>query len=1037
MTRDRRAVATILSLLALILFAPPMGALGTQRRLAQFGKQTWRSDSGLPQNTVHSVLQTQDGFLWIATEAGLVRFDGLSFRLYNTENTVQLHSDIISTLKQDSSGALWISTTGGLLRRSREGVFTSFTVSDGLPSNSVSAMIAPHSGGVLAMTAAGLAYLRGDRFEKVAGTDDVQVMEGGSNFAEDESERIWIAGGRNIFNLDAHGSIAATIPIDQEIGEVRALAVVNADEVCIGGRNGVEVFQKSERLRLTIRDGLPSNDVQTMLADGTGGLWVGTSRGLAHWSGGRMTVVEASVGFAGAFIERLYRDREGALWVATNRGIARVVDGHAELVTRRSRLTGVLSIFEDREGSVWFGTDNAGLTVMREQAFSTVTEQDGLTAGPVRALFQDSAGTIWIGTNGGGLDRIDGGEVSAVATHPALSSEVILSLAQTGADLWVGTPNGLNRVRNGRVRVFTTQDGLADDFVRSLYADRDGSLWIGTRNGLSHLVNGAFTSYSRMDGLGSDLIGTMLRSRAGDLWIGTLGGLSRLSGNGFSNFTTKDGMGSDAVTSLLEDGAGTLWIGTQDGGLSRGRQGKFTALPPTRTGVPQTVFGMLEDATGDLWLSSRRGIYRVSTSALNAFATKGKGEITARVFGVADGMRMSEGSSGGHPAAWRMGDGSLWFATLDGAAFVNPGLIARNGVPPQTAIEQILLQDRPVDMTQMTPGQTLALPAGERRMEVQYAGLSFVAPQKVRYRYKLDGFDKEWVEAGSRREAFYTNLPPGRYRFLVVSSNNDGVWSAEPTGFDLRVRPTLLQTRWFYRLLILGLGALGFVVYRWRVVSVEAQYKAVLGERGRIAREIHDTLAQGYVAISVQLEVTARLLQTSTDAALKQLEETKELVRGSLAEARSSIWNLRAQGEAETLPSLLAAVTESRSGVGGPALRLEVKGTYRPVSSRVEKEILRVTQEAVTNAVRHAGAGHIVVVLRYDASTVRLEVIDDGKGFAESSRDLSGSGHFGLQGMRERAARIGATLKIESVPGKGTRIDLQINPRKAEREDRL
>jgi len=1011
-------------------------ALGTSKPLTQFGQQTWQSDSGLPQNTVHSVLQTRDGFLWIATEAGLVRFDGLNFRVYDNENTPQLRSDLINDLREDSSGNLWISTTAGLVRE-RVGAFTLFTTAEGLPSNAVSGTYLPRGGGLLALTSAGVAVLRDGRFLRVAGTENLQVIDGSLAAAEDDRGQVWIAGSREIFALSADRSGGVSVPAGGVIGEIKAMAVMRMGEVWIGGRGGVEILREGVRSGLTERNPLPSNEVNVLLPDESGGMWIGTSRGLAHWSNGVLTPLRGSQDLAEVPVQRLYRDREGTVWIGTNRGVGRMTNGSIDVMSRHSRLTGVLSIFEDREGSLWFGTDNAGLTVLREQAFSNVGEQEGLSAQFVRAIFQDHEGTIWIGTDGGGLNRVDHGRVSALAAHPGLSSDVVLSVAEAGTDLWVGTPNGLNRVRDGAVRVFTTEDGLADDFVRSLYADRDGSLWIGTRNGLSHLVGDAFTSYSSMDGLGSDLIGAIVRSRGGDLWVGTLGGLSRMRGKGFENFTVKDGLGSDAVTSMLEDSAGTLWVGTQDGGLSCLLGDRFSSFAHATVGLPETVLGLLEDSSGDLWLSSRKGIYRVGISELRHFVDRGSGAVSIRNYGVADGMRISEASSGGHPAAWRMRDGSLWFATLDGAAFVTPESTATNHLPPQTAIEQILLNGRAVDTNRGVSGAELVVPPGETRITVQYAGLSFVAPQKVRSRYKLEGFDKDWVEAGVRREAFYTNVPPGRYRFLVLSSNNDGVWSTEPTAFALRVQPTLLQTKWFYGLLALVLGALALGLYRWRVLSVEAQYKAVLQERGRIAREIHDTLAQGYVAVAVQLEVTARLLETSKEAALKQLNETKELVRGSLAEARSSIWNLRSQNEAETLPSLLAAMTENKASADGPALKLEVKGAYRPVARAVEKEILRIAQEAVANALRHAGARHVQVRLRYDSRTLQLLVADDGVGFADASQDLSGIGHFGLQGMRERAASIGAILNVESRPGKGTTVDLQMDPRKVEREGLL
>ena len=541
-----------------------------------------------------------------------------------------------------------------------------------------------------------------------------------------------------------------------------------------------------------------------------------------------------------------------------------------------------------------------------------------------------------------------------------------------------------------------------------------------------------------MDGLGADLVGAMLRTRRGDLWIGTLGGLSRWDGSsGFKTLTTSDGLGSNAVTSLLEDGSGTLWIGTQGAGLSRFLDGRMVRVGAPAAGLPDTIFGMLGDGRGSLWLSSRRGVYAVRIAELNRIADSGGGAVVPRVYGIADGMRISEASSGGHPAAWRMQDGSLWFATLDGAASVQPGSLADNHVAPLTIIEQVLLNEHSVDLGALLRGEELRVPPGERRLDVQYAGLSFVAPEAVRYRYRLVGFDKGWVDAGSRREAFYTNVPPGHYRFEVLSANNDGVWSTEPAGFRLRVAPTLFESWWFYGVLALGLGALGLLAYRWRVHSVEAQYRAVLQERGRIAREIHDTLAQGYVAISVQLELTGRLLESSKDAAVRQLGETKELVRSSLAEARSSIWNLRSLSETGTLPSQMAAMTESRSQPDGPVVKLEIKGTYRPIAPEAEQELLRVAQEAVANAVRHAGAKQIAVVLRYDASVLQLRVSDDGRGFAEGREDLTREGHFGLQGMRERAQRIGARLTVESEPGCGTAVQMEIDTRKVQKEERL
>lgn len=1021
----------VLCLLLLSVRTAP--ALERGERLAQLGEQTWQSDAGLPQNTVHAVLQTRNGYLWVATEAGLARFDGISFRVFDTETTPALPSELVNDLEEDSTGALWISTTGGLAREA-EGEFARFTGANGLPSGSVFSTLVPRGGGLLALTSGGLALLRGDHFRELAGAESFAPIEGASAAVEDRSGRIYVAGAREVVAFREDGSELRRLPVDRALGEVQALALGDAGEVWVAARNGAAVVRDGQCVPLPQVERLPSRDVRALLADGAGGMWIGTARGLAHWTGSSFAGIAGEDLLAGAAVARLFRDREGMMWVATSRGLARIGEGGLDVMPKRSPLTGVLSIFEDREGSVWLGTENAGLTVLREQAFSTIAQEDGLTARTARAVYQDVAGSIWVGTDGGGLDRV---VQDRAVGQAALSSDVVLSIASTGEDLWVGTPDGLNRVRGGRVTLFTTADGLPDDFVRSLYADRDGSLWIGTRAGLAHMVHGEFRSYSRMDGLGADLIGAMHRTRAGELWIGTLGGLSRWDGEGFRTVSQREGLGSDAVTSLLEDHAGKLWVGTLDGGLSRIQGGKVRVLAPARTGLPETIFGMLEDERGEMWLSSRRGIYRVGMAELNRLADGGGGVLKPRVYGVSDGLRISEASSGGHPAAWGMRDGSLWFATLDGVAWVQPRSVGRNAVPPPTVIEAVLLNDRPVELPGLMAGGELRVPPSERRLQVQYAGLSFLAPQKVRYRYRLVGFDRDWVDAGTRRAAFYTNLSPGRYRFEVMSENEDGVWSRSAAAFAVRVAPTLLESWWFYGLLALGVAALILAAYRWRLHTVEAQYQAVLAERGRIAREIHDTLAQGYVAISVQLELVGRLLGSSKEAALRQLEETKEMVRLSLAEARSSIWNLRSLSETGTLPSRMAAMTEQRSQHGGPAVRLEVKGTYRPMAAGVEQEVLRVAQEAVANAVRHASAKQVVVTLRYDASVLALQVSDDGVGFRTAGEDLSRHGHFGLQGMRERAERLGARLSVSSTEGEGTVVALVLDARTAEKEERF
>ncbi len=1025
-------LATLATLLAALLCAGPHAhALGTPKPLKQYGRQSWQSDTGLPQNTVHAIVQTRDGYIWMATEGGLVRFDGQDFRTFDTTNTLNLPSASINSLAIDEQNTLWISAASGLVKLEASH-FAAITTANGLPSNIVRSVYSRRSDGILVATANGVAIGDSQGFHTLPAITSEITPE---QITEDAAGTTWIASGQQLFSLPS-GSSTVSVQTVPEAGDIQAVASGAPGDLWLGGRNGLVLLRNGKRIPLNL--GATNLNTTALLAMPNGDVYIGTDSGLLEYTHGALKRIGEKTGTTAGRVLRLYKDREDNVWIAYDLGITRITPDAPEQLQAPLDIPGVLCIFEDREGDMWFGSDVGGATVLREQAFSTLTTQDGLSDDFIRAVFQDHAGTIWLGTNRGGLNRISEGKISALRAttgKTGLSSNVVLALAESPGDLWIGTPDGLNRIHNGQLKLFTTADGLPDDFARSLYTDRDGSLWIGTRNGLSHYVHGTFTSYSRLDGLGGDLIGSILRTRDGTLWVGTINGLSRFDGTAFKNFTTKDGLGSDAITTLAEDHEGTLWIASHASGLTRLRNGVFIAIPATKTGLPEEIYSILEadtteaEAKTSLWLGSSKGIFRVPLEALNAFADHRSATLPIESFGTADGMKISECSSGGHPAAWRMADGTLWFATLKGAASIHPASGYENHIAPLTAIEDVLIDD------QAAPSdQALTIPPGRERITIHYAGLSFRAPQKLRFRYKLENFDRDWIYAGSRRTAFYTNVPAGHYRFVVYSSNGDGIWSEVPGELSFTVRPHFYQTIWFYCLVLVLTALLAYAIYRARVRAVESQYQAVLAERNRIAREIHDTLAQGYVGISVQLEVASRLLQSSKEAAAQQLENTKEYVRSSLAEARSSIWNLRSPGaESETLPARLAAAVKSRQQSNGntPTLRFDVHGTFRPIEPRVEDELLKIAQEAIANAMRHAGASAIAVVLSYDTDWLKLTVTDDGKGFEPAT---IGAGHYGLQGMHERAAAIDARLAIDSKPGTGTTVELtyQLAGRKAQ-----
>ncbi len=998
--------AGVLCAAFIALGAVPAKALDPHTVLTQYGYQSWQTDTGLPQNTVHAIVQGRDGYLWIATEGGLVRFDGVDFRAYTRANTPELPSDLIDDLMQDRDGVLWVSTSGGLARM-RGGVIAAFGTARGIPATQVWRTFQDARGGVWALTAAGLFRIEGERAKRIdlhAGLTENSRMAAGPDGA------LWLGTADGLMRAGADGVFR---PMGSG-GEVLALAVDGNGSAWAGMRSGLEVCS-AVGCRGVAEPG--GGAVNALVSDTRGRMWIGTDAGLFSPEGNRVLVFAEKP----EAVNFLYRDREGVVWAGTTRGLMRVdpESGASELLASDV----FLSAAEDREGDLWLGTESGGLAVLRDRKFSSLTAEEGLTDEYVLALAQAPNGHVGVGTKGGGLDVFRDGEFHALTTAQGLASNVVLTVAAAAnGDVWVGTPDGLNLLRGGDVaRAFTTADGLADDFVRSLYIGRGGELWIGTRRGLSRYEDGKFTTWTALDGLGSDLIGAMTQDHDGSLWIGTLGGLSRFRDGQIRNFTTQDGLSSNVVTALYEDRDGTLWIGTNDGGLNRWHAGKIVRIASRQ--LPQRVIGILEDGSGYLWISSNTGIYRVSRDALDRMADGGA-EAEVMRFGVADGMRISECSSGGHPAAVKLKDGSLWFATLKGIARVDPEHMPVNRVAPQVEVERVSVDD-----TQQASIADLTVAPGHSHYEFDYAGLSFVAPQKVEYRYQLEGFDRGWVDAGTRRAAYYTNLPHGHYTFRVIARNNDGVWSGTAATAELTIEPHVYQTVWFRLLILLAIAALGYAAWRRRLMRAEREFQAVLGERARIAREIHDTLAQGFVAVSVHLELVAQLMRNSADAAREQLARAQALVRSSLEDARTSIWELRSQGaEREDLAVRIlkmAEETTSRSGARA-RVQMQVTGTNHPLDEDVERELMRIAREAVTNAVRHGDAENIVLRLEFEGSMFGMEIRDDGRGFAGTPPDGS-SGHFGLTGMRERAEAIGATLTVESNPGEGTTVRVGLN----------
>ena len=970
--RRLRHFAVAAALLLIAVARTP--ALDPNRSLSEFGHQAWTTENGLPQNTVQAIVQTQDGYLWFGTQEGLVRFDGLNFTIFDKENTPAFKSNDIRFLQQDRQGRLWISTSYGLVCR-HNGQFTGYTTNEGLPDNSIGSVVEDVNGNVWIGTDGGLVRFENGKFKTFT------VEQGLS---------------RNV---------------------IQTLCARADGSVLVGTSAGVQSISGDRFSTFGIPPSVLPANINAIAETRNGQLWLGTVDRLVAVNTQGFTI--ASIPLS-ARVSALLVDRGDVLWVATTAGIIRLHDTTIERFTSGNGLSSnlVLSIFEDREGSVWIGTEAGGLNLLKSKKFNTFTTREGLSNDLVKAVYQDPQGGVWIGSNGGGLTLFKNGKFTTWTTKDGLSSDVVLSLAgdATGT-LWVGTPDGLNRFSDGKFQTFTFADGLSNDLVRSVFVDRSGVLWVGTRDGLNSFRNDEFTTYTTQDGLANNFIGAIYGDSKGNLWVGTLGGLSKIKDGKFQTFTTKDGLSSNTVISLYEDAAGDLWIGTNGGGLNRLRGERFVSFTTLGADV---IYRILEDKQQNLWCSSNKGIFRINKVELERAANGSNTSIAPVFYGPADGTLTRECSGGGHPAGWKTSDGRMWFATIKGLAVIDPENIPLNTSPPPLAVEQLFIDNQSISL-----GEKLSLSPGTSRFDFYYTALSFIAPENVRFKYKLEGFDDNWIDAGARRVASYTNLRPGNYRFRVIAANNDGVWNETGAAVEFYLQPRFYQTYWFYLLCLLLLGLIAWQLYRLRVRQMALQFRAVLSERNRIAREIHDNLAQDILGISVQLELVARLMPAAAETAKGHLDRARMLVRNSMTEARRYVWDLRSEElQKKDLPAALGDTTRRLTADTGVEAVVDVTGPLQPLPVSVETNLLRIGQEAVNNAVRHAQASRIHVGLNFDTRSVQLSVSDNGRGF--DPNEQAADGHFGLIGMRERADEIGGVLTIQSADQRGTKITIDV-----------
>jgi signal transduction histidine kinase/ligand-binding sensor domain-containing protein/CheY-like chemotaxis protein len=735
-------------------------ALDPAKAITQYMHDAWQTEHGLPQNSVQAIAQTPDGYLWLGTQEGLVRFDGIQFTVFDRTNSPGIRHNHIDAIVPSRDGGLWIATYGGGITRMMDGKFIPYSTCEGLSSDATSCLYEGRDGTLWVGThGAGLCRYQNSLFTCYTTKEGLPHNDVWS-LCEDHDGGMWVGtfdGGLARFS---HDKFARPLPVTNSSREA----------------------------------------ISALCEDRQHRIWIGTDGGgLICWKDGQCTVYTTKEGISHNAIRALCEDREGSLWIATyGGGINRLRDGtfHSYATKEGLGTESALSLFEDREGSLWIGTEGGGLHRLKEGKFTTYTTQEGIAHNLVWSIYQSRDGSMWVGANSVGISRIKDGGIQVYTTAEGLVNPSVFTFCEDRqGTLWIGTRGGLARFKDNRFTSLTTKDGLAHNNVKAICEDRDGALWIGTYGGgLCRWKDGKFTSYTTKDGLPSDILMAIHEDRDGNLWLGTDGGLCVFRDGRFTSYSKKDGLLNDSIVCLHEDEEGALWIGTYGGGLNRKKDGVFTSFSTANGLFDNTVFQILEDGKSNLWMSCNKGIFRISKQELRDCAAGKISAITSVAYGRADGMRTTECDGGCQWAGCKSSDGKLWFPTIAGVVVVDPNNLKTNKLPPGVLIERVLIDREPVTNAQTRFGPT----KGE--LEFQYAGTSLLVPERVRFKYMLDGFDRDWISAGSRRVAYYTNIPPGDYTFRVMACNNDGLWNETSTNFAFTLRPPFYRTYTFLAL---------------------------------------------------------------------------------------------------------------------------------------------------------------------------------------------------------------------------------------------
>jgi ligand-binding sensor domain-containing protein len=789
-----RATLTNVLLACAILPARDARALSPDKSVTQYVKDGWSTTAGLPQNTVSALAQTKDGYLWVGTEEGLARFDGVRFVTFDRGTTPAMPSGNVQALLGLQDGRLWIGTYGAGLVLFDGLRFIAFGEREGLVGHSVLAMAEDGEGGLWVGTERGLNHLRDGRF----------------------------------LRAPADPAVA--------IGAVKTLLRDSQGALWVGSDRGLTRLLPTPARSYSVTDGLPRANIIALHEDRDGALWVGTDRGLARRQGDRFVTYTTGEGLVDNFITSLTSDAGGALWIGANGGLQRFLHGSFESLGARDGLPTdhMASLLGDREGSLWVGTRGGGLVRLKEGDFVSYGRREGLASDIVDSIYGARDGSLWLGGYGGNLMRLSpAGKVEVLPTRAALSGSSIRALYEEddGGDLWLGTWTGLYLLRNGHI-TNRAAEGLTN--VRVITRDRAGRLWVGTdSSGLFCFEGSAVRHYTTRDGLPGDQVRAIHEDRKGQLWIGTYGGLASFANGRFERRTMVDGLPSNLVRALFEDFEGALWIGTYGGGMARLEDGRLTAWSTSDGLFNDIAYDILDDGLGNLWMSCNRGVYRVSRRDFADFSAGRLGRLRSVNYRESDGLASQE-CNGGNPSGWRTADGRLWFVTVRGVVVVDPARLRSARRPPPVLLEQVLVDGRAADL-----GAPIEIAPGSRSLEFQYAALDLADAARLRFRHRLVGYDQDWSDVGTRRTVYLKGLPQGRYRFEAAATLDGETWSETVSSQPFRVLPRFYETPLFFFFGAAIAVSIGLALQQLRVRRMRSRARELKAEVDAALANVH------------------------------------------------------------------------------------------------------------------------------------------------------------------------------------------------------